>query len=356
MHFIDEVKIYVRSGSGGAGSVSFRREKFIPRGGPDGGNGGRGGSVIIRAIESLNTLIDYRYKQHFKVARGMHGMGRQRDGKASEDIILNVPVGTQIFLEDGETLFADLTHVGQEILVAKGGKGGTGNMYFKSSTNQAPRYATPGQEGEERWLWMRLKLLSDAGLVGMPNAGKSTFLAATTSAKPKIADYPFTTLKPQLGVVYVGDTEFVLADIPGLIAGAHEGIGLGTRFLKHIERCGVLLHLVDGTQEDVATPYRIVREELEQHNPELAEKPEIVALSKADCLQEEDVAFRVGVLRDLSGKEPFVISAASGHGLDGVKYALLEAIKASRAEAVTIDQAPSAYTAQVEDYDSTIQP
>ncbi len=253
MKFLDEAKIYIRSGDGGAGCVSFRREKFLPDGGPDGGNGGRGGSVIAECVSGLNTLIDYRYQQHFKAKKGQHGMCSQRSGLSADDLILKLPIGTQIIENDGETIVADLTKIGQIVVLAEGGKGGRGNESFKSSTNGAPREFTPGVEGRERWLWLRLKLMSDAGLLGLPNAGKSTFLAATSRAKPKIADYPFTTLAPQLGVVYVDDKEFVLADIPGLIEGAHEGVGLGLKFLGHVERAGILLHLVDGTQEDVVS-------------------------------------------------------------------------------------------------------
>jgi len=272
MKFLDEAKVYIRSGDGGAGAVSFRREKFIEFGGPDGGDGGRGGDVWAECVDGLNTLIDYRYQQHFKARTGTHGMGRNMAGGKGADVTLKVPVGTQIFDEDKETLIADLTHPGERVLLARGGNGGFGNAHFKSSTNQAPRRANPGLEGMERWIWLRLKLIADAGLVGLPNAGKSTFLAAVSSARPKIADYPFTTLHPGLGVVRVDGREFVLADIPGLIEGAHEGVGLGDRFLGHVERCRVLLHLVDGTQEDPAEAYRVVRGELEAYGAGLDEK------------------------------------------------------------------------------------
>ncbi len=287
MKFLDQAKVYVRSGDGGAGAVSFRREKFIEFGGPDGGDGGRGGDVVAHCVDGLNTLIDYRYQQHFKAGTGMHGMGRNRAGGRAPDIVMKVPVGTQIFDEDNETLLADLTEVGQRYVIAKGGNGGFGNAHFTTSTNRAPRRANPGQVGIERTIWLRLKLIADAGLVGLPNAGKSTFLASVSAARPKIADYPFTTLHPGLGVVKIDDREFVLADIPGLIEGAHEGHGLGDRFLGHVERCRVLLHLVDATGDHAGTSYRIVRQELDAYGHGITEKPEIVALSKADAVDEE---------------------------------------------------------------------
>ena len=289
MKFLDECKIFVKSGDGGAGCVSFHREKFVEFGGPDGGDGGKGGDVVVEAVPNLNTLIDYRYQQHFKVRRGHHGMGKVRSGAKSEDILMRVPVGTQILDEDKETVLFDLTKPGQRIVLCKGGDGGFGNAHFKSSTNQAPRHSTPGWPGEERWIWLRLKLIADAGLVGLPNAGKSTLLASVSRAKPKIADYPFTTLHPNLGVVRVGERDFVLADIPGLIEGAHEGAGLGTRFLGHVERCGVLIHLVDGTQDDVAAAYKTIRAELKSYSPVLAQKPEILCLNKCDALSEEEI-------------------------------------------------------------------
>jgi len=316
MKFLDEAKVYIRSGDGGAGCVSFRREKYIEFGGPDGGDGGRGGDVWAECVDGLNTLIDYRYQQHFKAKVGVHGMGRNLAGGKGDDVTLKLPVGTQIYDEDGETLIADMTHVGQRVLLAKGGNGGFGNAHFKTSTNQAPRRANPGLEGLERWIWLRLKLIADAGLVGLPNAGKSTFLAAVSAAKPKIADYPFTTLHPNLGVVRSDGREFVMADIPGLIEGAHEGIGLGDRFLGHVERCRVLLHLVDGTQEDPAEAYRIVRGELDAYGDVLAEKREVVALSKADAIPEEELEKRKKQLAKACGQSPLVLSAATRVGME----------------------------------------
>jgi GTP-binding protein len=284
MKFLDEAKVYIRSGDGGNGCVSFRREKFIEFGGPNGGDGGRGGDVIVEAVGGLNTLIDYRYQQHFTAQNGRPGMGKDRHGANGKDILMKVPAGTQIYEEDGETLLADLEKVGERVVLAKGGNGGFGNAYFKSSTNRAPRRANPGLPGEERTIRLRLKLIADAGIVGLPNAGKSTFLAAVSAAKPKIADYPFTTLHPQLGVVRVDNRELVLADIPGLIENAHEGAGLGDRFLGHVERCRVLLHLVDGTDEHAGEAYKTVRHELDAYGHGLAGKPEIVALNKTDAL------------------------------------------------------------------------
>jgi len=326
MKFLDQAKIYIRSGDGGAGSVSFRREKFIEFGGPDGGNGGRGGDVVAECVDGLNTLIDYRYQQHFKAKTGGHGMGQNRSGASGADVVLKVPVGTQIFDEDNETLLADLTEVGQRVVLAKGGNGGFGNAHFKSSTNRAPRRANPGLPGEERTIWLRLKLIADAGLVGLPNAGKSTFLAAVTAAKPKIADYPFTTLHPQLGVVRADAREFVLADIPGLIEGAHEGTGLGDRFLGHIERCRVLLHLIDGTGEDAGKAYRTVRHELEAYAHGLTDKPEIVALNKVDALTPDEVKTQAARLKRASGKTPMMLSGATRQGIPDVLRALLREI------------------------------
>jgi GTP-binding protein len=326
MKFLDQAKVYIRSGDGGAGAVSFRREKFIEFGGPDGGDGGRGGDVWVEAVEGLNTLIDYRYQQHFKAQKGTHGMGRNRTGAGGDDMVLKVPVGTQVFDEDGETLMADLTEVGQRVRLAKGGNGGFGNLHFTTSTNRAPKHANPGQEGEERWIWLRLKLIADAGLVGLPNAGKSTFLAATTAAKPKIADYPFTTLHPGLGVVRTDAREFVLADIPGLIEGAHEGAGLGDRFLGHVERCRVLLHLVEGTSEHAGRAYKTVRAELEAYGHGLADKPEIVALSKADALDPATLKEQVARLKRAAKRAPLVISAATGQGIPEALRALLAVI------------------------------
>jgi GTP-binding protein len=328
MKFLDEAKVFIRSGDGGNGVVSFRREKFIEFGGPDGGDGGRGGDVYAECVDGLNTLIDYRYQQHFKATRGGHGMGRDRAGGKGADVVLKVPVGTQILEEDGETLLADLTHVGERVLLAAGGNGGFGNAHFKSSTNRAPRRANPGLEGVERWLWLRLKLIADAGLVGLPNAGKSTFLAAVSAAKPKIADYPFTTLHPGLGVVEIDRRGFVLADIPGLIEGAHEGAGLGDRFLGHIERCRVLLHLVDATGDDPAEAYRTVRNELAAYGQGLADKPEIVALSKIDALSPAEVAKRRKRLAKAAGRTPILLSAVSGEGVEAALRMLAREIAA----------------------------
>lgn len=332
MKFLDQAKIYIRSGNGGAGSVSFRREKFIEFGGPDGGDGGRGGDVVVECVDGLNTLIDYRYQQHFKAKTGGHGMGQNRSGAGGDDVILRVPAGTQIFDEDNETLLADLTTVGQHIVIAKGGNGGFGNAHFKSSTNRAPRHANPGLEGEERTIWLRLKLIADAGLVGLPNAGKSTFLAAVSAAKPKIADYPFTTLHPQLGVVRIDAREFVLADIPGLIEGAHEGIGLGDRFLGHVERCRVLLHLIDATCEHAGKAYKVVRGELDAYGNGLADKPEIVALNKTDAVSPEDLKQQVARLKRAAKKTPLVISAATRQGIPEALRALMKVIDAARVE------------------------
>ncbi|KAB2882818.1 MAG: GTPase ObgE [Pseudorhodoplanes sp.] len=330
MKFLDEAKVYIFSAAGGDGCVSFRREKFIEFGGPNGGDGGRGGDVVAEAVAGLNTLIDYRYQQHFKAKRGGNGMGKDRHGANGEDVVLKVPAGTQIYDQDGETLLADLANVGDRIVLARGGNGGFGNAHFKTATNRAPRHANPGQPGEERTVRLRLKLIADAGLIGLPNAGKSTFLAAVTAAKPKIADYPFTTLHPQLGVVSVDGREFVLADIPGLIDGAHEGVGLGDRFLGHIERCSVLLHLVDGTSEDAGAAYRTVRNELKAYSDSLAQKPEIVALSKTDALTPEQIETQVARLKKVSRKTPLVLSAHSGQGVPEALRALLDIIDKTR--------------------------
>jgi GTP-binding protein len=331
MKFLDEAKVYLKAGDGGDGVVAFRREKYIEFGGPDGGNGGRGGNVIAQAVEGLNTLIDYRYAQHFKARKGGNGAGSDRTGAASEDVILKVPVGTVILAEDKETVLADLTKPGQTAILCRGGDGGHGNAHFKTSTNRAPRRADKGYPGEERWVWLRLKLIADAGLVGLPNAGKSTFLAASSAARPKIADYPFTTLHPQLGVVRLNATEeFVLADIPGLIEGAHEGAGLGDRFLGHIERCAVLLHLIDGTQADPVDAYRTVRAELEGYGGGLAEKPEIVALNKLDAMTPQARTSRIKALTRVLGKEPLLISGATGAGVPEALRALADAVKAAR--------------------------
>jgi GTPase len=330
MKFLDEAKVYVRSGDGGNGCVSFRREKFIEFGGPNGGDGGKGGDVIVQAVDGLNTLIDYRYQQHFKAKNGGGGMGKDRHGANGDDIVLKVPAGTQVYEEDGETLLADLTDVGQRAVVARGGKGGFGNAHFKSSTNRAPRHANPGQPGEELTIRLRLKLIADAGIVGLPNAGKSTFLAAVSAAKPKIADYPFTTLHPQLGVVEIDGREFVLADIPGLIEGAHEGTGLGDRFLGHVERCRVLLHLVDGTAEHAGAAYKTVRGELKAYGQGLGEKPEVVALNKADALTPEQLKQQTARLARAAKKTPLVVSAATGAGVPEVLRALLSVIDQTR--------------------------
>jgi len=333
MKFLDEAKVYIASGAGGNGCISFRREKFIEFGGPNGGDGGKGGDVVIEAVNGLNTLIDYRYQQHFKAQRGGNGMGKDRAGANGRDVVLKVPIGTQVYEEDGETLIADLTKVGQRVTISRGGNGGFGNAHFKSSTNRAPRHANPGQPGEERTIRLRLKLIADAGLVGLPNAGKSTFLAAVSAAKPKIADYPFTTLHPQLGVVEVDGREFVVADLPGLIEGAHEGTGLGDHFLGHTERCRVLLHLVDGTAEDAGAAYKIVRDELEAYAQGLTEKPEIVALSKADAMTEDTIKAQIAKLKKACRKTPMVLSAQSGESVQDVLRALLKVIDKAQEDA-----------------------
>ncbi|MDB5622676.1 MAG: obgE [Devosia sp.] len=344
MKFLDQAKVFVRSGDGGAGAVSFLREKFVEFGGPNGGNGGRGGDVIIECVDGLNTLIDYRYQQHFKAKTGTHGMGKQRTGADGEDTILRVPVGTQIFEDDNETLIADMTEVGQRVVLLSGGNGGFGNAHFKTSSNQAPRHANPGQVGTEKWIWLRLKLIADAGLVGLPNAGKSTFLAAVSAAKPKIADYPFTTLHPNLGVVSIGERDFVLADIPGLIEGASEGAGIGDRFLGHIERCGVLIHLVDGTQDDIKAAYQTIRGELAAYDEMLGEKPEIVVLNKVDAIEPDDLKEKVKLLKKLSKAEVLQVSGVTGQGVDQVLYRIigvLDAEKAAKAEAARRKEEPN---------------
>ncbi|MET3522502.1 GTPase ObgE [Mesorhizobium abyssinicae] len=330
MKFLDQAKVYIRSGDGGAGSVSFRREKFIEFGGPDGGDGGRGGDVWAEAVDGLNTLIDYRYQQHFKAKTGMHGMGRNMTGGKGADVTLKVPVGTQIFAEDNETLICDITVVGQRFLLAKGGNGGFGNQHFKTSTNQAPRRANPGLPGEELSIWLRLKLIADAGLVGLPNAGKSTFLAAVTAAKPKIADYPFTTLYPGLGVARIDGREFVIADIPGLIEGAHEGVGIGDRFLGHVERTRVLLHLVSAQEENPGKAYKTVRAELEAYGHGLAEKVEVVALSQIDILDAEARKKKTASLKRAAGRAPLLLSAVTGEGVEAVQRALMAVVAEAR--------------------------
>ncbi|MGY8983426.1 MAG: GTPase ObgE [Sphingomonadales bacterium] len=339
MKFLDQCKTYIKSGAGGVGCLSFRREKSVEFGGPDGGSGGMGGHIIIEAVEGLNTLIDYRYKQHFKASRGMHGMGQNRTGAKGQDIIMSVPVGTQIFDENNDVMLADLTDAGQTILMLEGGRGGRGNTSFKTSVNQAPRQTTQGGPAEEMWIWMQLKLMADTGLVGLPNAGKSTFLSAASRAKPKIADYPFTTLKPQLGVVYVDKKEFVIADIPGLIEGAHEGLGLGDRFLGHIERCSTILHVIDGTGEEIVEAYKTIRHELEQYGEGLAEKKEIIAINKIDALDEELVKMLVNELSQVTSSPIMPISGVTGEGITEMLRALLENVESVRhTERVVQDQ------------------
>ena len=338
MKFLDQAKVYIRSGDGGAGSVSFRREKFIEFGGPDGGDGGRGGDVWAVAVDGLNTLIDYRYQQHFKAKTGVHGMGRNLTGAKGSDVTLKVPAGTQIFEDDNETLICDLTTVGQRFLLAKGGNGGFGNQHFKTSTNQAPRRANPGLPGEERNIWLRLKLIADAGLVGLPNAGKSTFLAKVTAAKPKIADYPFTTLHPGLGVARVDAREFVIADIPGLIEGAHEGIGIGDRFLGHVERTRVLLHLVSAQEEHPGKAYKTVRGELEAYGNGLEDKHEIVALSQADTLDADARKKKLAALKRAAGRTPIALSAATGEGVEETLRALISVVEQARKAEAPVDE------------------
>lgn len=330
MKFLDQTKVFVASGAGGKGCVSFRREANVEFGGPDGGNGARGGNVVIKCVEGLNTLIDYRYQQHFKAKVGGHGMGQNRSGRKGDDVVLKVPLGTQVMDEDNENILVDMTEVGQEVILLHGGNGGFGNAHFKSSVNQSPRRANPGLDGEERWIWLRLKLIADVGLVGMPNAGKSTFLAAVSRARPKIADYPFTTLHPNLGVVYADGGEFVVADIPGLIEGASEGTGLGTRFLGHVERCAVLLHLVDGTQDDPAEAYRIIRKELDAYAGILANKHEIVALNKVDALMDEERDKKMQTLQEACGKQVYPLSGVAGLGLKEMLNALYSVIDSVR--------------------------
>ena len=330
MKFLDLAKVYIRSGAGGGGCVSFRREKFEEYGGPDGGDGGNGGTVYAEAVDGLNTLIDFRYQQHFFAKSGQHGMGSQRTGKTGDDIVLRLPVGTEILDEDGETVIADMTEVGQRFVVAKGGNGGWGNLHFKSATHQAPRRANPGQEGIERTIWLRLKLIADAGLLGMPNAGKSTFLAATSNARPKVADYPFTTLVPNLGVVGIDNVEFVVADIPGLIEGASEGRGLGDLFLGHVERCAVLLHLIDGTSGDPVRDYKAIIRELENYGGDLADKPRITVLNKIDTLDEEERAFLKEEIEAAVGSEILMMAGATSEGVPTVLRALRSKIDNNR--------------------------
>jgi GTP-binding protein len=332
MHFLDQAKIYVSSGAGGPGAVSFRREKYIEYGGPDGGNGGKGGDIIFEAVEGLNTLIDFRYTQHFRAPRGKGGAGRNQTGAGGRDLVVKVPVGTQILSDDKEEVLADFTKAGQRQVLLRGGDGGRGNLSYKTSTNRAPRQHGTGWPGEEAWVWLRLKLLADAGLVGLPNAGKSTFLNVVTNAQAKVGAYPFTTLHPQLGVVRHRDREFVVADIPGLIEGAAEGAGIGDRFLGHVERCRVLLHLVDANVEDVAEAYRIVRDELDAYGAGLEDKPEVVALNKADLLDDELLDALSDELEAESGKRPLRLSGATGAGSDAVLDSILAHL-AAREEA-----------------------
>ncbi len=327
MKFLDEAKIYLESGSGGNGCMSFRREKNVPRGGPNGGNGGKGGDVIFEVAGAMNTLIDFRYQQHFKAKNGQGGMGDNRSGSGGDDYIIRVPVGTQILDEDKESVLADFTQDGLRIIFLKGGDGGFGNAHYKSSTNQAPRKTTSGWPGQETEIWLRLKLIADAGLVGLPNAGKSTFLAACSNAKPKIADYPFTTLHPNLGVVKAGEVDFVIADIPGLIEGAHEGIGLGDRFLGHVERTSVLLHLIDGTEDDIIKSYKTIRHELKEYGCGLTEKQEIIALNKSDALGPELAEDQARTLEKAIGKKVYTISAVSGEGVQEILYALADKVR-----------------------------
>ena len=349
MKFLDQTKIYVRSGNGGAGCISFRREKFIEYGGPDGGDGGRGGDVWIEAVDGLNTLIDYRYQQHFKAATGGHGMGQNRHGADGESLTLKVPTGTQVLDEDKETVIADMSQAGMRVLLARGGNGGFGNEHFKSSINRAPRHANPGQQGEERTLWLRLKLIADAGLVGLPNAGKSTFLRAVSAATPKVADYPFTTLYPHLGVVTVSDSErFVMADLPGLIEGAAEGTGLGTRFLGHVERCVALVHLIDATGESATEAYRTVRHEIEAYGEGLAEKPELVALNKIDELTPAEANRKRAALSRAIGKDVRLVSGVSGAGVRELVNEIAAMLRARRGEAPAVqhdeEEAPEPWT------------
>ncbi len=357
MNFLDQARGFVRSGDGGAGCVSFRREKFIEFGGPDGGDGGRGGDVVVECAGGLNTLIDFRYQQHFKAKTGMHGMGKNRAGGRGADVVLKVPEGTQVFDEDGETLLADLKPPGERVVIAKGGNGGFGNAHFTTSTNRAPRRANPGQPGIERTLYLRLKLIADAGLVGLPNAGKSTFLAAVSAARPKIADYPFTTLHPGLGVVRIDERDFVLADIPGLIEGAHEGVGLGDRFLGHVERCGALVHLVDATGEHAGAAYRTIRGELAAYGGGVAEKAEIVALSKVDAVDEETLktqrerlkramrTYGPPIAPGAKRAAPLELSAVAGRGVKEALRAVLAAIDAGREQEAAATKPEPAWTA-----------
>ncbi len=332
MKFLDQAKIYIRSGAGGAGCVSFHREKYVEFGGPDGGDGGRGGDVWVEAVSNLNTLIDYRYQQHYRAKTGGHGMGRNRHGAKGDDVVIKLPVGTEVYEEDNETLICDLTEEGQRFLIARGGNGGFGNAHFKSSTNQAPRNANPGLPADERTIWLRLKLIADAGIIGLPNAGKSTFLATVSAAKPKIADYPFTTLHPQLGVARIDGRTLVIADIPGLIEGAHEGAGIGDRFLGHVERTRVLLHLVSGNEEDVAGAYETIRHEIEAYQAGLPDKPEVVALSQVDSLDEDTLDEKSAALEKACGQKPILLSSVAHRGIDDVLRAMMGEIDELKAK------------------------
>ena len=340
MKFLDQAKIYIKAGDGGKGCVAFRREKFIEFGGPNGGDGGDGGSVYFEAVENLNTLIDFRYQQHFKAQKGQQGMGSEMTGYKGQDLIIKVPVGTEIVAEDGQTVLKDMVVAGERFLIAKGGKGGLGNARFKTSTNQAPRYAGPGTPGEEIWVWLRLKIIADVGLIGLPNAGKSTFLSAVTSARPKIASYPFTTLHPHLGVAWVNNKEMVLADIPGLIEGAHEGIGLGDRFLKHVERCSVFLHLIDATSDDIVADYKVIRRELELYSDKLQNKPTVVALNKCDALSDEEISDKLNLLKQVCPYEVFAISAIANRDLKSCLSAVEKFVTRVRPEKISSDESP----------------
>ena len=343
MKFLDQARVYIKSGSGGNGCVSFRREKYIEYGGPNGGDGGRGGDVIALCVDNLNTLIDFRFQQHYKAGNGEHGMGKDCTGSNGKDIVLKVPPGTQILDEDNETVLADLTKPGDQTVLAKGGNGGFGNAHFKSSTNQSPRNANPGEPGQEHTVWLRLKLIADAGLVGLPNAGKSTFLASVTAAKPKIADYPFTTLHPNLGVVKAGDMDFVLADIPGLIEGAHEGAGIGDRFLGHIERCEIVLHLIDATSQDPLADYNTVRAELDAYGNGLEDKQELIALSKCDALEKQEAENKAQNLSEALEKDVIVLSAVSQLNLQHTLLALASTVKNNRQQQKVAQQEPAAW-------------
>ena len=339
MKFLDQAKIYTRSGHGGPGAISFRREAHVPLGGPDGGDGGRGGDIVAIAVNGLNTLIDYRYQQHFKAESGRPGAGRDRSGASGKDVIMRLPIGTQVLSDDQQTVLADLTYEGQTIILAKGGTGGKGNAFFKSSTNRAPRKSQPGEDGQEMWVWLRLKLIADAGLLGMPNAGKSTFLSAVSAARPKIADYPFTTLHPNLGVVGIDGKEFVMADIPGLIEGAHEGAGLGHRFLGHVERCRILLHLIDATGEDPVAAWKMLRNELKAYSDNLYDKPEIVGLTKLDATPEDYAPDLAIALQEAGAGQVLALSSVTGSGVTTMLRQLINVIETSRAKEAEPEEA-----------------